>query len=67
VNVLAAADIPRSVFLAKARQAFASSTATIVVLVALFGMALWLNLVTAGNDPPNSLTIYNAASSSKTL
>jgi cytochrome d ubiquinol oxidase subunit II len=67
VNVLAVANIPRSVFLGKARQAFASSTTTIVALVALFGMALWPNLVTASNDPANSLTIYNAASSTKTL
>jgi cytochrome bd ubiquinol oxidase subunit II len=67
LNVLAVANIPRSVFLGKARLAFASSTATIVALVALFGMALWPNLVTASNDPANSLTIYNASSSPKTL
>jgi cytochrome d ubiquinol oxidase subunit II len=67
VNVLAVANIPRSVFLGKAGEAFASSIATIVALVSLFGMALWPNLVTASNDPLNSLTIYNAASSPKTL
>jgi cytochrome d ubiquinol oxidase subunit II len=67
VNVLAVANIPRSVFLGNAREAFASSIATIVALVSLFGMALWPNLVTASNDPANSLTIYTAASSPKTL
>ncbi len=30
-------------------------------------MALWPNLVTASNNAANSLTIYNAASSAKTL
>ncbi|HLH30541.1 MAG TPA: cytochrome d ubiquinol oxidase subunit II [Terriglobia bacterium] len=67
VNVLAVANIPRSVFLGKPLHAFVSSCLTIVVLVFLFGMALWPNLVTASNDPANSLTIYNAASSPKTL
>jgi cytochrome d ubiquinol oxidase subunit II len=67
LNVLAVANIPRSVYLGKPRQAFLSSTVTIVALVFLFGMALWPNLVTASNDPAYSLTIYNAASSPKTL
>src|SRR5262249_6162535 len=67
LNVLAVANIPRSVFLGKPFHAFVSSCVTIIVLVFLFGMALWPNLVTASNDPANSLTIYNAASSSKTL
>jgi len=67
VNVLAVANIPRSVFLGKPFHAFASSTVTIVALVFLFGMALWPNLVTASNNPANSLTIYNASSSPKTL
>jgi cytochrome bd ubiquinol oxidase subunit II len=67
VNVLAVANIPRSVYLAKPVQAFASSALTIMALVALFGLALWPNLVTARNAPANSLTVYNAASSEKTL
>jgi len=67
LNVLAVANIPRTVFLGKPFQAFASSVVTIVALVFLFGMALWPNLVTATSDPANSLTVYNAASSPKTL
>jgi cytochrome d ubiquinol oxidase subunit II len=67
INVLAVANIPRSVFLGKPLQAFVSSGITIAALVALFGMALWPNMVTASNDPAFSLTIYNAASSPKTL
>jgi cytochrome d ubiquinol oxidase subunit II len=67
LNVLAVANIPRSVFVGKPLHAFLSSAVTIVALVWLFGMALWPNLVTATNNPAHSLTIYNAASSPKTL
>jgi len=67
MNVLAVANIPRSVFLGKPFHAFVSSGSTIVALVFLFGMALWPNLVTASNDPAYSLTIYNASSSPRTL
>ena len=67
LNVLAVANIPRSVFRNKPFQAFVSSGVTILALVFLFGLALWPNLVTASNDPAHSLTIYNAASSPKTL
>lgn len=67
LSVLAIANIPRSVFLGKPVQAFASSTLTIASLVSLFGLALWPNLVAASNVPANSLTVYNAASSQKTL
>ena len=67
INVLAVANIPRSVFLGRPVQAFASSAITIVALVSLFGLALWPNLVTARNAVANSLTVYNAASSPTTL
>ena len=48
-------------------QAFLSSVAIIVCLVGLLGIAVFPNLVLAGNDPAHSLTIYNASSSSLTL
>lgn len=67
LNVLAIANIPRAVYRDRPIQAFASSAATIVCLVFLFGMALFPNLVSASNDAANSLTIYNAASSAGTL
>jgi len=67
LSVLAIANIPRSVYADKPLQAFASSTITIMTLVALFGLSLWPNLVSASNDPDNSLTVYNAASSNQTL
>ncbi|HYZ86436.1 MAG TPA: cytochrome d ubiquinol oxidase subunit II [Bryobacteraceae bacterium] len=67
LNVLAIANIPRSVYANKPIMAFASSTVNIMCLVALFGVAHWPNMVYASNDPTRSLTIYNAASSEGTL
>jgi cytochrome d ubiquinol oxidase subunit II len=67
VNVIAIANIPRAIFRGRYGQAFLSSTATIVCMVLLFGMALFPNLVTASNDPALSWTIVNAASSEKTM
>jgi cytochrome d ubiquinol oxidase subunit II len=66
-SVLAVANIPRALHWDKPGQAFASSCAVIATLVALFGLALYPNLVTASNDPANSVTIFTAASSAKTL
>ncbi len=66
-SVLAIANIPRAVYTGKPVQAFASSTVAIAALVALFGLALYPNLVTASNNPAYSLTVYNAASSPGTL
>jgi cytochrome d ubiquinol oxidase subunit II len=65
--VLAVANIPRCLYWGRPGQAFASSTVLIITQVALFGAALFPNLVTASNDPALSMTIYNAASSVKTL
>jgi cytochrome bd ubiquinol oxidase subunit II len=67
LNVLSVANIPRTVFANKPGEAFLSSVVTIAALVALFGIALWPNLVTAQNEPAYSLTVYRAASSEKTL
>jgi len=67
VSVLAIANIPRAVYTGKPVLAFASSTLAIAALVALFGLALYPNLVTASNDAAYSLTVYNAASSPGTL
>ena len=67
LNVLAIANIPRAIYKRQPAYAFASSCATIAALVALFGTALFPNLVTSSVAPENSLTIYNAASSQKTL
>ena len=66
-NVLAIANIPRCLYWNRPAQAFLSSAVTIVTLVALFGLALFPNLVTASNDPALSVTVFNAASSPRTL
>lgn len=67
LNILAIANIPRAIVQRRATYAFISSSATIAALVCLFGMALYPNLVTSSPTAENSLTIYNAASSQKTL
>jgi cytochrome d ubiquinol oxidase subunit II len=65
--VLAVANVPRCLYWDRPGQAFISSSVLIVCLVGLFGLALFPNLVTASNDPANSVTIFNSASSQKTL
>jgi cytochrome d ubiquinol oxidase subunit II len=67
LNVLAVANIPRSIYWNRPGHAFASSCVVITMLILLFGLALYPNLVTASNDPTLSVTIFNAASSPKTL
>ncbi|MBP8005272.1 MAG: cytochrome d ubiquinol oxidase subunit II, partial [Elusimicrobia bacterium] len=48
-------------------EAFLSSAGAIAAFVFLFGLALFPNLAVSNLDPAASLTIYNAASSEKTL
>lgn len=67
LNVLAVANVPRAIHKRRPRYAFVSSSATIAALVFLFGIALFPALVTSHPAPANSLTIYNASSSEKTL
>lgn len=67
LNVLAIANIPRAIHLGKPGYAFLSSCATIIALNFLLGVALFPNLIVSSIDPAYSLTIYNAASSQKTL
>ncbi|OGQ89533.1 MAG: cytochrome d ubiquinol oxidase subunit II [Deltaproteobacteria bacterium RIFOXYA12_FULL_58_15] len=67
LNVLAIANIPRCLHRNKLKQAFVSSALVIAGLVALFGVALFPNLVTASNDPAFNVTLFTAASSPKTL
>lgn len=67
VNILAIANIPRAIVQHRAGYAFLSSGITIAALVSLFGVALFPNLITSNPHSENSLTIYNAASSQKTL
>lgn len=67
LNVLAIANIPRAIFLGRPGYAFASSCATIAALTFLFGVALFPHLIYSSLNPDWSLTVYNAASSHKTL
>ena len=67
LNVLAIANIPRAIHLRRAGYAFASSCATIAALTFLFGVALFPDLIHSSLNADWSLTVYNAASSHKTL
>lgn len=67
LSVLAIANVPRCLLGRRPVQAFVSSGAAIASLIVLFGVALFPNLITSLPRPENSLTIYNAASSQKTL
>jgi cytochrome d ubiquinol oxidase subunit II len=67
VNILAIANIPRAIHLGKDFQAFLSSCAAIVALLALFGIGMFPNLIYSTPNPDLSLTIHNAASSQRTL
>ncbi len=75
LNVLAIANIPRAIYLGRPFYAFISSCCSIAAFVFLFGVALFPYLLVSNLNPPAglpynpewSLTIYNAASSEKTL
>lgn len=67
LNVLAIANIPRALFLERPSYAFASSCCTVAALVFLLGAALYPNLVISSPYADRSLTLWNAASSPKTL
>ncbi len=66
-TILAFANIPRAIFLGRPFYAFLSSSSTILALVFLFSFTLYPNLVASSISPEYSLTIFNAASSRKTL
>ncbi len=67
LNVLAIANIPRALYLGLPFRAFVSSACSIAALIALFGMGIYPNLIVSSLDPAWNLTLYNAASSQKTL
>lgn len=67
ITVLAIANIPREYYFNRDGRAFLSSCVAVISLLALFGLGIFPNMVYSISDPANSLTIYNAASSEKTL
>jgi cytochrome d ubiquinol oxidase subunit II len=65
--MLAVANIPREIYHGREFRAFLSSCASIAALLALFAAGIFPNIVISTMNPEFSLTIYNAASSQKTL
>lgn len=66
-NMLAIANIPREIHRGHDFRAFLSSSLAMIALMTLFGLEMFPHLVLSNPNPANSLTIYNAASSPKTL
>ncbi len=67
VNMLAIANIPREVTRRRDGRAFISSCVAMLALMTLFGLEMYPHLILSNPNPEHSLTIYNAASSQKTL
>ncbi len=67
LNVLAIANIPRALAFGQPVRAFISSACAIAALIALFGFGVYPNLIVSSLDPAYNLTIFNAASTEKTL
>lgn len=66
LNVLVVMNIPRENHKGNEFRAFLSSCAAMALLMALFGLTVYPNMVLSMPDTQNSLTIYNAASTPKT-
>ncbi len=67
LNMLAIANIPREIHHKREFRAFLSSCASVAALLALFGVGMYPDLIFSNPNPANSLTVYNSASSEKTL
>jgi cytochrome d ubiquinol oxidase subunit II len=67
LNMLAIANVPREIFKGREFRAFLSSAVSIAALLLIFAIGIFPNIVYSNPNPEYSLTIYNAASSEKTL
>ena len=67
LNLLIITNIPREFRKGNDGRAFISSCVSIALLMVIFGVGIFPNLVRSIPETANSLTIYNAASSPKTL
>jgi cytochrome d ubiquinol oxidase subunit II len=67
LSILTMANIPRQIAKGRDGRAFVSSMATMALMMALFAASMFPSLVLSSSEAANSLTIYNAASSQKTL
>ena len=65
--VLSIANIPRQIKRGKYRYAFISSAITIALLLVMVAIEVFPNLLYSRAQPANSITIYNGASSLKTM
>jgi cytochrome bd ubiquinol oxidase subunit II len=66
-HVLAIANVPRTLFLKRPREAFASSCAVVAILCFLFGMAMYPNLAFSRGGVGPALDVFNTSSSEGTL
>ncbi|WP_195155555.1 cytochrome d ubiquinol oxidase subunit II [Candidatus Protochlamydia phocaeensis] len=68
INLLAVANIPREIYLGRDARAFLSSCVNMVCLLALYAIGTYPNVIRSFDRPDElSLTIYNSASSLRTL
>ena len=65
--ILSIANIPRQVKVGKYRFAFISSTITIALLLIMVAIEVFPYLLYSPQHPANSITVYNAASSTRTM
>jgi len=67
LDVLIVMNIPREIHKGRYFNAFLSSCAGMALLMATFGLSYFPYMLFSNPEPAHSLTIYNAASSQKTL
>jgi len=67
IMMLAVANITRQISKRKYLYAFLSSAVVISMLLIIVAVELYPTVIFAPNNPENSLTVYNAASSEKSL
>jgi len=67
IMMLSVANITRQISKRKYLFAFLSSSLVIAMLLVIVALELYPTVIFAPNDPANSLTVYNAASSEKSL
>jgi cytochrome bd ubiquinol oxidase subunit II len=67
LSILSIANVPREVFIGRPSRAFFASCATMIFLMALFGLNSYPEMLRSNPFPENSLNAFNAASSQKTL
>jgi cytochrome bd ubiquinol oxidase subunit II len=65
--IFSIANVPRQIKKGRYRRAFASSSATIALLLITVGIDVFPNLVYSLGQPSNSITIHNGASSIRSM